>query len=178
MQFIASYFHRIAKALCSYYIRDNECLTDQMPGPPRNRLTDGRTRECRLRRGPLGAYSAAIRIAQGIDGRTREGRLLIATRRALTAHLGGEDRLSAPQLALVERCSMLQLRIAALDARILDGSFTEYDAKTYLAFSNSLTRTMVALGLEPASTPQPSLSDVLADIAHCRCEPEDEETTA
>jgi hypothetical protein len=29
--------------------------------------------------------------------------------------------------------------------------FSEYDAKTYLAFSNSLTRTLAALGLQPAA---------------------------
>ena|SRR5271170_2684935 len=126
-----------------------------MPGPARNRLTDGRTRECHLARGPLGAYSRAIARAKGIDGRTTEGRLLNATRRALTAHLGGEDRLTAPQRALVERCAMLQLRIAALDARIIDGTFTEYDSKVYLAFSNSLTRTLTALGLTPASAAEP-----------------------
>src|SRR5271163_3578408 len=122
-----------------------------MPGSARDRLTDGRTRECRERRGPLGAYSRAIASARGIDGRTREGKLISATCRALAEHLGGEDRLSAPQRALVERCAMLQLRIAALDARIVDGSFTEYDAKTYLAFHNSLTRTLLGLGLQPAS---------------------------
>src|SRR5271165_6267793 len=120
-------------------------------GPARNRLTDGRTHENRTARGPLGAYSTAIRIAQGIDGRSKLGRLLIATRRALAAHLGGEDRLTAPQCALVERCAMLQLRLAVLDERIVTNTFTEYDAKTYLAFSNSLTRTLVALGLQPAA---------------------------
>ena len=121
-----------------------------MPGPARNRLTDGRTRENHLIRGPLGAYSKAIVSARGLDGRTKEGRLLSATRRALAEHLGGETNLSAPQRALIERCAMLQLRIAALDARIIDGTFTEYDSKVYLAFSNSLTRTLTALGVQPA----------------------------
>jgi hypothetical protein len=124
-----------------------------MPGPALDRLTDGRTRECRERRGPLGAYSRAIASARGIDGRTTAGKLISATRRALADHLGGEDRLSAPQRALIERCAMLQLRIAALDARIVDGSFTEYDAKTYLAFHNSLTRTLLGLGLQAAAEP-------------------------
>ena len=43
---------------------------------------------------------------------------------------------------------MLQLRCATFDAKIVDGTFSEYDAKVFLAFSNSLTRTMSALGLE------------------------------
>jgi len=123
-----------------------------MPGAPaRDRLKDLRCHEARAARGPLGAYSRAIVNARGIDGRSTEGKLLTATRRALAEHLGGEDRLSAPQRALIERCCMSQLRLAALDRRIVDGSFTEYDAKTYLAFSNSYTRTLVALGLEPVA---------------------------
>jgi len=77
--------------------------------------------------------------------------LLKATRLALIEHLGGEGRLTPTQRALVERAAMLQLRCATLDRRIIDGSFTEYDAKTFLAFSNSLTRTMKALGLEGAA---------------------------
>jgi hypothetical protein len=98
----------------------------------------------------LGAYSKEIVLARP-DRRTREARLLRQVRRALIEHLGGEARITAPQRALIERCAMLQLRIAALDARIFDGSFTEYDSKVYLAFSNSLTRTLTALGLQPAA---------------------------
>jgi len=74
---------------------------------------------------------------------------------------------------------MLQLRIAALDTRIINGSFTEYDAKTYLAWSNSLTRTLTALGLTPATASAPTLNDVLAGIAaRRRSEPEDEDEEA
>jgi hypothetical protein len=83
-------------------------------------------------------------------------------REALFRHLGGEDRLSPPQRVLVERAVMLQLRCATLDAKIADGSFCEYDSKVFLAFSNSLTRTMSALGLEPAAQPYtgPTLEDM------------------
>ena len=44
--------------------------------------------------------------------------------------------------AIVERIVMLQLRCAALDRKIIDGTFSEYDSKVYLAFSNSLTRAL------------------------------------
>ena len=100
----------------------------------------------------LGAYSKEIVLARP-DGRSREARLLKQMRRRLTEHLGGEGRMTAPQRALVERAAMLQLRCAVLDQRVVDGSFTEYDAKTYLAFSNSLSRTLGRLGLEPAADP-------------------------
>jgi hypothetical protein len=108
----------------------------------------------------LGAYSKEIVLARP-DRRSKEGRLLKQMRQALIAHLGGEGRLSAPQRVLVERAAMLQLRCAVLDRRMLDGTFTEYDAKTYLAFSNSLTRTLSALGLAPAAAPPADPMDAL-----------------
>ena len=107
----------------------------------------------------LGAYSKEIVLAKP-DGRSREGRLLKQMRQELTRHLGGS--LSATQRVLVERAAMLQLRCAVLDEKILDGSFSEYDSKTFLAFSNSLCRTLVALGLKSAAAAPPSLSDYLA----------------
>ena len=55
---------------------------------------------------------------------------------------------------------MLQLRCAALDRKVLDGTFTDFDAKTYLAFSNSLTRTLKALGVQPAAPKAPTLADL------------------
>jgi hypothetical protein len=99
-----------------------------------------------------GAYAKDIVLARP-DRRTREGRLLRQMREALFAHFGGEEKLSAPQRVLVERAAMLQLRCATLDAKICDGTFSEYDSKVFLAFSNSLTRTMSALGLEPTAPP-------------------------
>jgi hypothetical protein len=56
---------------------------------------------------------------------------------------------------LIERACMLQLRCATLDRKIIDGSFSDYDSKTYLAFSNSLARTLKALGIEPAAADKP-----------------------
>lgn len=104
----------------------------------------------RTKAGRFGAYSVEIRLGR-VDRRTREGRLLSQMRAVLTAQLGGHP--TPQQTVLIERAAFLQLRVAALDARILDGTFTDYDAKVYLAFSNSLTRTMVALGVAPAPAP-------------------------
>src|SRR5229473_888669 len=101
-----------------------------------------------------GAYSKEIVLARP-DGRTREGRCLIEARRSLIEHFGGEANLTVTQRALIERCAMLQLRCAVLDRKILDGTFSEFDAKTYLAFSNSLRRSLEALGLGPAATAAP-----------------------
>src|SRR5271168_122277 len=95
----------------------------------------------------LGPYSREIVLARP-DGRSREGRLLKQVRRALIAQLGGEAKLTPSQRLLVDRCAMLQLRLAVLDGRIVDGSFTGYDNNSYVAFSNGLRRALEALGLE------------------------------
>ena len=96
----------------------------------------------------LGPYSKEIVLAKP-DMRTREGRLLRQMRSELARHLGG--RLTATQTVLVERAAMFHLRCAMLDAKILDDTFSEHDAKPYVAFSNSLTRTLAALGMQPAA---------------------------
>jgi hypothetical protein len=107
--------------------------------------------------GALGAYAKEIVLARP-DGRTKEARLLRQMREELIRHLGGN--VTPPQRAMIERAAMLQLRCAALDRKILDGTFSEYDAKTYLAFSNSLTRTLARLGLEAAASKPLTLSDL------------------
>jgi hypothetical protein len=96
----------------------------------------------------LGPYARDIVLARP-DGRTREARLLKQVRQELTKHLGG--KLTAPQRALVERVAYLQLRCAVLDRRIIDGSFSDFDSKQYLAFSNSLRRALSSLGLDAAA---------------------------
>jgi hypothetical protein len=77
-------------------------------------------------------------------------------RAVLFEHLGGEDKVTPPQRLLVERCAMIQLRLALLDSRILDGSFTGYDSHTFLAWSNSLRRTLATLGVVAPTPPGPA----------------------
>src|SRR5215471_3185318 len=107
-----------------------------------------------------GAYSKDIILARP-SGRTKEGRLVRQMRHALFSHFGGESRLTPPQRMLVERACMLQLRVATLDRKICDGTFSAFDSKTYLAFSNSLARTLKTLGIEaaPASAKPPLLDE-------------------
>jgi hypothetical protein len=82
-----------------------------------------------------------------LDQRTKEAALMRQTRAALTAHVGEP---SAVQTALIERATWLTLRVAQLDAKMAGGAaFTEHDSRTYLAWSNSLGRTLREL--QPAS---------------------------
>jgi hypothetical protein len=106
----------------------------------------------------LGPYSKEIKLAQP-DMRTREGRLLKQIRAKLTEQVGGSP--SYGQQALIERLAWLQLRCAALDQRILDGSFTEYDSKTYLAWCSTLARLMARLD---GAAPEPADDVSLAAI--------------
>lgn len=58
---------------------------------------------------------------------------------------------------LIERACQLTLRIADMDRR-----FAETDSRTYLAWSNSLTRTLAQLGVQGATAEKPpSLQDYL-----------------
>lgn len=108
----------------------------------------------------VGVYSCPTTLLR-LDKRSREGRLIRQVRADLTAHIGG--KASVVQRMLIERAALLSLRLAKLDQKIADGAlFTETDNNTYLAWSNSLVRTLSALGAQPQATQQPpSLADHL-----------------
>lgn len=97
--------------------------------------------------------SSAATLAR-LDGRTREGRLMRRVRSELTAHVGGKP--SATQRMLIERATTLSLYVEMLDRKMLEaGAQTEHDSRTYLAWSNSLTRTLRELGLQAPDLADP-----------------------
>ena len=86
---------------------------------------------------------------------------MAATRADLTAHVGGNP--SKVQAALIERAARLTLLVEMMDAQAIEnGGMTERDGRSYLAWSNSLTRTLRELGLKSAAPKAPSLSDYIA----------------
>jgi hypothetical protein len=102
-------------------------------------------RRKRLRRpGPYSKYGGPLTL----DGRTRQFQFVERARAELTSYLG--DKAPDPlQKQLIERASMLMLRLAMLDNRpIKDGGqkFTRHDSDVYLAWSNTLRRTLELLG--------------------------------
>jgi hypothetical protein len=109
-----------------------------------------------------GPYSRPSGLA-ALDGRSREGRLVRAVRRELTAHLGG--RPSAAEKMMIERAAWLSLRLAQLDAKMAADGFTEHDQRFYIAWSNALSRLLRSLGLKGsrAAAPARSLADHLAE---------------
>lgn len=96
-------------------------------------------------------------------------------RKDLTAHIGGAP--NPAQRMLIERAVILSLRVAMLDQKIVNGEIlTQLDNVQYLAWSNALVRTLRALGLDPTSAPEPTLEQVLGEIAaRRRAEPEPED---
>jgi hypothetical protein len=111
----------------------------------------------------LRPYSRPTAYAK-IDGRTWQGRLLEESRQDFTRHVGGDP--SVVQRHLIERAAMLTLHMAQIDRRTAEGhAMTEHDSRTYLAWSNSLTRTLAHLGLTKADETVPTLSDYLAERA-------------
>lgn len=82
-------------------------------------------------------------------------------REALVKHVGG--RPSTVQALLIERAVILALKCAQIDAKIMSGeTMTRHDSEHGLAWVNAYRRTLIALGIEPASQPQPSLADLLS----------------
>lgn len=95
----------------------------------------------------LGPYSRFHAIAE-IDQRTKEAQLMCRVRDELTAHVGG--RPSAVERLLIERATMLSLRVAQIDIKIMAGEvLTLHDNQHALSWNNALRRTLSELGLEP-----------------------------
>lgn len=97
-----------------------------------------------------------------LDGRSRHSRLLKKVRADLTAHLGGKP--SATQRAMIDRAAWITLHMTLMDGHMLRGEApAERDARQYLAWSNTLTRTMRALGLEGAEPEPETLAGYLSE---------------
>lgn len=92
--------------------------------------------------------------------RTKEGELYRATVRQLTAHLGG--RPSVAEALLIGRAAWMQVHMAHIDERAMkDGGLSPHAVREYLAWANSMTRTLALIGMKPAPPRQPSLRDYL-----------------
>jgi hypothetical protein len=108
----------------------------------------------------LGPYSRPETLSKR-DGRTREARFLDSIRASLVGHLGG--RPSATQSLLIQRAAQLTLRIDLLDRKMAENhELTDHDARTYLAWTASLSRLLRALGMKGAEQRGASLHDYLA----------------
>lgn len=79
--------------------------------------------------------------------------MMAAIRFDLIQHVGGSP--SVTQRLLIERCVQLSLHLALLDRKLATGEILgEGASRQYLAWSNSLSRALRELGLQPAATPK------------------------
>jgi hypothetical protein len=99
---------------------------------------------------PKGRRSNSFRLKR-IDGRTREAKMMAATRAELIAHVGGPDRVTAPQSILIERIAIDLMRLRLLDNEMASGSFTEHDGRVAHALRNSLRLALRDLGIPMAA---------------------------
>jgi hypothetical protein len=96
-----------------------------------------------------------------LDRRTKVAKALEQFRAELITHSGGTP--SATQRVLIERSTQLQARLLQMDAAFAErGEQSEHTAKQYLAWSNSLSRTLRHLGLAGAKEQMPTLANYLA----------------
>ena len=121
-------------------------LAGDWPRDPAGRYLslDGRRKPRRPR---IGIYTEIGALAL-LDGRSWQWKFLKARRAELAAHLG--PNLGCVQERLIERCAWLQLKLTMLDRRLVEDegrAFTQQDNNSYLAWNNSLARTLALLGV-------------------------------
>jgi hypothetical protein len=121
----------------------------------------GKARPIRLYARIPGQKGAAHRRGFGgrVDRRTGAGRLIKQVRSELVEHVGGEP--TATEWLLIDRCARLSLKVSLIDAKIAAGTDTEYDSKSYLAWSNGLRRCLLSLGRRKSS---PKISDLFKEV--------------
>lgn len=97
-------------------------------------------------------------IAWSGSGRSKEARLFRIIRRELIDHIGGNP--SAAERHLIDRCAMLQVHLAKQDERLLNGAdITQNYSNQYLAWANSVSRMLQAIGLKAPSAKEMTAAD-------------------
>jgi hypothetical protein len=117
-------------------------------------------------RGKIGPYSRVFQrgvIADTVDGRSREGRLMRHLEAALTAHVGGSP--SIVQRLLIERMVKVRMQLDLLDEKLTQGEWTPHDSRTYGGLLNAYRLTARELGLKATVAEKPSLAELLAHAA-------------
>lgn len=84
-----------------------------------------------------------------LDKRTGESRVFEHFKSLLIDHLGGADKITFTQMAVVERACWVHLRLSLLQGKLAQGQFSQHDSDVFLAWTHSLTRLLSALGLDP-----------------------------
>ncbi len=121
----------------------------------------------------LNALKARVKVRglHAIDRRTAAARALLAWRSELLADLGGEETVSAQQMALVDMAVRTRLYVDSLDVWIMEQeSLVNRKRKSVLPvlrerqqLVDSLARILGQLGLERKAKPIPALAQYIAE---------------
>jgi hypothetical protein len=97
------------------------------------------------------------------NGRSREAKLYRAFRDELLRHVGGKP--TTAQTILIHRLSWIQTHMARMDERSMaNDGLSDWASRQYLAWANTVSRMLQALGVESPSpkllkAPEVSLAD-------------------
>jgi hypothetical protein len=95
--------------------------------------------------------------------RTREARLFRDLRIELVNHVGGHP--TAAERALIDRIAMLQTHLARMDERMFEtGELSDHASRQYLAWANSVSRMLQALGLKEAVARKATAEDAMREL--------------
>lgn len=101
-----------------------------------------------------------LRSTVRLDRRTRVGRDVAEFRASLLRHVGGSP--TATQRATIELAVQLRARLVAMDFAFAEnGDQSGHDSRTYLSWSNSLSRAMFRLGMKAAAERPPTLDEIM-----------------
>ncbi len=112
-----------------------------------------------------------VRGLQAIDMRTAAARALLAWRNELLTDMGGEESVSAQQMALVDMVVRTRLYVDSLDAWLMEQeSLVNWKRKSVLPvlrerqqLVDSLARILGQLGLERKAKPVPALAEYISE---------------
>ncbi len=111
------------------------------------------------RRENLGQYSTNASLASA-DGRTKLGKTMATFRDALIEHVGGNP--SAPEMLIINAAVTKAVRLQLGQEKALRDA-TEQDSHNWLAWSESLRRDLIALGLESRKDAPIDLRDYIRE---------------
>jgi hypothetical protein len=114
--------------------------------------------------GNVTPHSARLRrgvAAQLGDGRSVTARFARNYQAELVRHVGAAPSFVEQQL--IQRAVWLALQLQRLNTKIAEGAeFSDIATRQYLAWSNSLRRTLRELGLKGAAAKAPNLVEIMA----------------
>jgi hypothetical protein len=99
-------------------------------------------------------------VGRELDARTLEGKTERRAIRELTAHLGGDPTF--PQEVLIRRAARLLVMVEYMERHLIESDeMSDWASRQILAWTNTLRRTLEALGMDRPQLAPKRLADVI-----------------